>query len=81
MPTWDLEQFHFADWPGDRRHQPLVQTEARIPFNPNIHVNQIAQVRIRDYSNPRAIVVPPRLYRPMRKESMGVCRYRERKRR
>ena len=35
-----------------------VQTEARIPFNPNIHVNQIAQVRIRDYSNPKAIVVP-----------------------
>ncbi len=35
-----------------------VVTEAKIPYNPNVHINQVAQVRIKDYSNPHAIVVP-----------------------
>jgi RND family efflux transporter MFP subunit len=35
-----------------------IATEAKIPYHPNVHINQIAQVRIRDYANPHAIVVP-----------------------
>lgn len=35
-----------------------VTTEARIPYNSNIHVNQVAVVRIKDYENPKAMVVP-----------------------
>ena len=35
-----------------------VVTEAKIPYNPNVHINQVAQVRIKDYANPRAIVIP-----------------------
>jgi membrane fusion protein (multidrug efflux system) len=35
-----------------------VTTEAKIPYNPNVHVNQVAQVRIKDYANPHAIVIP-----------------------
>ena len=35
-----------------------VTTETKIPYNPNIHINQVAQVRIKDYANAKAIVVP-----------------------
>jgi membrane fusion protein, multidrug efflux system len=35
-----------------------VITEAKIPYNANVHINQVAQVRIKDYANPHAIVVP-----------------------
>lgn len=35
-----------------------VVTEAKIPYSPNVHINQVAQVRIKDYSNPHAIVIP-----------------------
>lgn len=35
-----------------------VVTEAKIPYNPNVHVNQVAQVQIKDYANPEAIVIP-----------------------
>ena len=35
-----------------------VSTEAKIPYNPNVHINQVAQVRIKDYANPHAIVIP-----------------------
>jgi len=35
-----------------------VVTEAKIPYNANVHINQVAQVRIKDYANPRALVVP-----------------------
>ena len=35
-----------------------VVTEAKIPYNPNVHINQVAQVRIKDYSNPHALVIP-----------------------
>jgi membrane fusion protein (multidrug efflux system) len=35
-----------------------VVTEAKIPYNPNVHINQVAQVRIKDYANPHAIVIP-----------------------
>jgi RND family efflux transporter MFP subunit len=35
-----------------------VTTEAKIPHNDNIHINQIAQVRIKDYMNSKAIVIP-----------------------
>jgi RND family efflux transporter MFP subunit len=35
-----------------------VTTEAKIPYNPNVHINQVAQVRIKDYANPHAIVIP-----------------------
>jgi RND family efflux transporter MFP subunit len=35
-----------------------VVTEAKIPYNPNVHINQVAQVRIKDYTNPHAIVIP-----------------------
>ena len=35
-----------------------VVTEAKIPYNPNVHINQVAEVRIKDYSNPHAIVIP-----------------------
>jgi len=35
-----------------------VTTESKIPYNPNVHINQVAQVRIKDYANPRAIVIP-----------------------
>ena len=35
-----------------------VITEARIQYNPSVHINQVAQVRIKDYANPRAIVIP-----------------------
>jgi membrane fusion protein (multidrug efflux system) len=35
-----------------------VITEAKIPYNPNVHINQVAQVRIKDYANPHAIVIP-----------------------
>jgi len=35
-----------------------VTTESKIPYNPSVHINQVAQVRIKDYANPRAIVIP-----------------------
>jgi len=35
-----------------------VITEAKIPYSPNVHINQVAQVRIKDYANPHAIVIP-----------------------
>lgn len=35
-----------------------VITEAKIPYNPDVHINQVAQVRIKDYENPHAIVIP-----------------------
>jgi RND family efflux transporter MFP subunit len=35
-----------------------ISTEAKIPHNDNVHINQVAQVRIKDYSNEKAIVVP-----------------------
>jgi multidrug efflux pump subunit AcrA (membrane-fusion protein) len=35
-----------------------VVTEAKIPYNPNVHINQVAEVRIKDYTNPHAIVIP-----------------------
>jgi membrane fusion protein, multidrug efflux system len=35
-----------------------VVTEAKIPYNPNVHINQVAQVRIKDYENPHALVIP-----------------------
>ena len=35
-----------------------VTTEAKIPYNPNVRINQVAQVRIKDYANPHAIVIP-----------------------
>ncbi len=35
-----------------------VTTEAKIPYKPNLHINQVAQVRIKDYTNPHAIVIP-----------------------
>jgi membrane fusion protein (multidrug efflux system) len=35
-----------------------VTTESKIPYNPNVHINQVAQVRIKDYANPHAIVIP-----------------------
>lgn len=35
-----------------------VITEAKIPYNQSVHINQVAEVRIKDYSNPSAIVVP-----------------------
>jgi RND family efflux transporter MFP subunit len=35
-----------------------ISTEAKIPHNNNIHINQVAQVRIKDYSSPKAVVVP-----------------------
>ena len=35
-----------------------VTTEAKIPYNRNVHINQVAQVRIRDYSNPNAVTIP-----------------------
>ena len=35
-----------------------VSTEAKIPYNRNVRINQVAEVRIKDYSNPHAIVVP-----------------------
>jgi RND family efflux transporter MFP subunit len=35
-----------------------IVTEAKIPYNPNVHINQVAQVRIKDYANPHAIVIP-----------------------
>jgi len=35
-----------------------IITEAKIPYNPSVHINQVAQVRIKDYANPHAIVIP-----------------------
>jgi len=35
-----------------------VTTESKIPYNPNVHINQVAQVRIKDYANSHAIVIP-----------------------
>ena len=35
-----------------------VITEAKIPYNSNVHINQVAQVRIKDYANPNALVIP-----------------------
>jgi membrane fusion protein, multidrug efflux system len=35
-----------------------VTTESKIPYNPNVRINQVAQVRIKDYANPNAIVIP-----------------------
>jgi RND family efflux transporter MFP subunit len=35
-----------------------ISTEAKIPHNDNVHINQIAQVRIKDYVNSKAIVIP-----------------------
>ncbi|HEY2720847.1 MAG TPA: efflux RND transporter periplasmic adaptor subunit [Chitinophagaceae bacterium] len=35
-----------------------VTTEAKIPYNPTVHVNQVAQVRIKDYAHPHSIVIP-----------------------
>jgi membrane fusion protein, multidrug efflux system len=35
-----------------------VITEAKIPYNTDVHINQVAEVRIKDYANPKAIVIP-----------------------
>ena len=35
-----------------------VSTEAKIPYNPNVHINQVALVRIKDYVKENAIVIP-----------------------
>ena len=35
-----------------------VTSESKIPYNPNVRINQVAQVRIKDYANPHAIVIP-----------------------
>ena len=35
-----------------------VTTEARIPYNSAIHINQVAEVKIKDYSNSNAMIVP-----------------------
>ena len=35
-----------------------VSTEAKIPYNSNVHINQVALVRIKDYANSKAIVIP-----------------------
>ena len=35
-----------------------ITTEAKIPHNDNVHINQVAQVRIKDYMNSKAIVIP-----------------------
>ncbi|HET9746764.1 MAG TPA: efflux RND transporter periplasmic adaptor subunit [Chitinophagaceae bacterium] len=35
-----------------------VSTEAKIPYNPKVHINQVALVRIKDYVSEKAIVVP-----------------------
>jgi RND family efflux transporter MFP subunit len=35
-----------------------VTTEAKIPFSKQVHINQVAQVRIKDYENNQAIVIP-----------------------
>ncbi len=35
-----------------------VSTEAKIPYNQNVHINQVAQVRIKDYVSEKAIVIP-----------------------
>jgi RND family efflux transporter MFP subunit len=35
-----------------------VTTEAKIPYNADVHINQVAEVRIKDYANPKAIVIP-----------------------
>lgn len=35
-----------------------ISTEAKIPHNNNVHINQVAQVRIKDYVNDKAIVIP-----------------------
>lgn len=35
-----------------------IITEAKIPYTPSVHINQVAEVRIKDYTNPSAIVVP-----------------------
>ena len=35
-----------------------IVTEAKIPYNQSVHINQVAQVRIKDYANPHAIVIP-----------------------
>ena len=35
-----------------------VTTEAKIPHNDNLHINQVAQVRIKDYANEKAVVIP-----------------------
>jgi len=35
-----------------------VSTEAKIPYNSNVHINQVALVRIKDYVKDSAIVIP-----------------------
>lgn len=35
-----------------------VTTESKIPYSPSVRINQVAQVRIKDYANPHAIVIP-----------------------
>ena len=35
-----------------------VSTEAKIPYDSRVHINQVALVRIKDYVNSKAIVVP-----------------------
>jgi RND family efflux transporter MFP subunit len=35
-----------------------VSTEAKIPYNSNVHINQVALVRIKDYVKDNAIVIP-----------------------
>jgi membrane fusion protein (multidrug efflux system) len=35
-----------------------IVTEAKIPYSPSVHINQVAQVRIKDYANPHAVVIP-----------------------
>jgi RND family efflux transporter MFP subunit len=35
-----------------------VSTEAKMPYSPNVHINQVAQVRIKDYENKKAVVIP-----------------------
>jgi RND family efflux transporter MFP subunit len=35
-----------------------ISTEAKIPYDKNIHINQVAQVRIKDYVSEKTIVIP-----------------------
>ena len=35
-----------------------VTTESKIPYNSKIHINQVAEVKLKDYSNPRAMIIP-----------------------
>ena len=35
-----------------------VTTESKIPYNSKIHINQVAEVKLKDYSNPKAMIIP-----------------------